>query len=98
MVDPRSSQVIADEIPNGKVWNSAREVHKYSNGLLVFNEVKSPSTKEPITAIIKKNAVAKKVAEEIKVYTEDDHLKSVDDKVWVKIWRLDPRNNMLHSA
>jgi predicted transport protein len=57
------------------------EVHKYSNGLLVFNEVKSPSTKEPITAIAKNNAVAKKVTEEIKVYTEDDHLKSVDDKV-----------------
>jgi hypothetical protein len=57
------------------------EVHKYSNGLLVFNEVKSPSTKEPITTIVKNNAVAKKVTEEIKVYTEDDHLKSVDDKV-----------------
>jgi predicted transport protein len=57
------------------------EVHKYTNSLLVFNEVKSPSTKEPITAIVKNNAVAKKVTEEIKVYTEDDHLKSVDDKV-----------------
>jgi hypothetical protein len=57
------------------------EVHKYSNGLLVFNEVKSPSTKEPITTIVKNNAVAKKVTEEIKVYTEEDHLKSVDDKV-----------------
>jgi Domain of unknown function (DUF5655) len=30
------------------------EVHKYSSrGLLVLNEVKSPSTKEPITAIAK---------------------------------------------
>ena len=36
------------------------EVHKYSNAMLVFNEVKSPSTKEPITAIAKNNAVAKK--------------------------------------
>jgi predicted transport protein len=57
------------------------EVHKYNNDLLVFNEVKSPSTKEPITAIAKNNAAAKKVAEEIKVYTEEDHLKSVDDEV-----------------
>jgi predicted transport protein len=57
------------------------EVHKYNNGLLVFNEVKSPSTKEPITAIAKNNAVAKKVTEEIKVYTEEDHLAAVDDKV-----------------
>jgi predicted transport protein len=57
------------------------EAHKYSNGLLVFNEVKSPSTREPITAIAKNNAVARKVTEEIKVYTEEDHLKSVDDNV-----------------
>ena len=57
------------------------EVHKYSNGLLVFNEVKSPSTKEPITAIAKKNAVVRKVTQEIKVYTEEDHLNSVDDDI-----------------
>ena len=49
--------------------------------MLVFNEVKSSSTKEPITAIAKNSAVARKVTEEIKVYTEDDHLKSVDGKV-----------------
>jgi hypothetical protein len=29
------------------------EIHKYNNDLLVFNEVKSPSTKEPITTIAK---------------------------------------------
>jgi hypothetical protein len=43
--------------------------------------VKSPITKEPITAIAKNNAVVRKVTEEIKVYSEEDHLKSVDDKV-----------------
>jgi hypothetical protein len=57
------------------------EVHKYNNDLLVFNEVKSPSTKEPITTIAKNNDVAKKVTEEIRVYTEEDHLESVEDKV-----------------
>ena len=61
--------------------------------MLVFNEVKSPSTKEPITAIAKNNAVAKKVAEEIKVYTEEDHLKSVDDKV--KEMYLELKSNIL---
>ena len=60
-----------------QIW----EVHKYNNDLLVFNEVKSPSTKEPITTIAKNDAIAKKVTEEIKVYTEEDHLESVDDKV-----------------
>ncbi|MFL6348787.1 MAG: DUF5655 domain-containing protein [Nitrososphaeraceae archaeon] len=34
-----------------------------------------------MTAIAKNNAVARKVTEEIKVYTEEDHLKSVDDNV-----------------
>jgi predicted transport protein len=57
------------------------EVHKYSNGLLVFNEVKSPFAKETLTAIAKRNPVAKKVAGEIKVYTEDDHLNGVNDNI-----------------
>jgi hypothetical protein len=57
------------------------EVHKYSNGLLVFNEVKSPSTKKPLAVIAKRNPVAKKVAEEIKVYSEEDHLNGVNDNI-----------------
>ena len=57
------------------------EVHKYSNGLLVFNEVKSPFTKEPLTAIAKKNPAAKKITEEIKVYTEEDHFSGVNDNI-----------------
>ena len=57
------------------------EVHKYSNGFLVFNEAKSPFTREPITSIAKSNPIAKKVTEEIKVYTEEDHLIGVDDNV-----------------
>jgi predicted transport protein len=57
------------------------EVHKYNNRLFVFNEVKSPSTKEPITTIAKDSDLVKKVTQEIRVYTEEDHLKSVDDKV-----------------
>jgi hypothetical protein len=47
---------------------------------LVFNEVKSPSTNEPITTIAKNSDIVKKVTDEIKVYTED-HLASVDDKI-----------------
>jgi hypothetical protein len=49
---------------------------------LVFNEVKSPSTKEPITTMAKDSDIVKKVTDEIKVYTEEDHLASVDDKVY----------------
>jgi predicted transport protein len=57
------------------------EVHKYSNGFLIFNEAKSPFTKEPITTIAKSNHIAKKVTEEIKVYTEEDHLNGFYDNV-----------------
>lgn len=55
------------------------EVHKYSNGLLVFNEAKSPFTKEPITAIAKVNLITKRVTEQIRVYTEEDHMNRVDE-------------------
>ncbi|MGE5661798.1 MAG: DUF5655 domain-containing protein [Ignavibacteriales bacterium] len=57
------------------------EVHKYANGMLIFNEVKSPLSKEPIAAIAKNSTVARKLAREIKVYTEDDHLKSGNEIV-----------------
>ena len=39
------------------------------------------TTKEPITTIAKRNLVAKKVSEEIKVYTEEDHLNGVNDNI-----------------
>src|SRR5919112_5376556 len=57
------------------------EVHKYNNGLLVFNEAKSPFTKEPLTAIAKRNPAAKRITEEIKVYSEEDLLEIAEDKV-----------------
>jgi predicted transport protein len=57
------------------------EVHKYSNGLLVFNEAKSPFTKEPLSAIAKRNPAAKRITEEIKVYNEEDLLEIAEDKV-----------------
>ncbi len=57
------------------------EVHKYSNGLLLFNEAKSPFTKEPLTAIAKRNPAAKRITEEIKVYSEEDLLEIAEDKV-----------------
>jgi hypothetical protein len=58
------------------------EVHKYNNGTLTFNEVKpSAFTKESIATISRNSAMAKRVSKEIRVYTEDDLLKSCDDKV-----------------
>lgn len=56
-------------------------MYSYSNGLLVFNEAKSPFTKEPLTAIAKRNPAAKKITEKIKVYNEEDQLEIAEDKV-----------------
>jgi hypothetical protein len=57
------------------------EIRKYKNGTVTFNEVQSPARKESITTITKSNPVARRVSEEIKVYTEDDHLSTVDDNI-----------------
>ena len=57
------------------------EVHKYSNGLIIFNEAKSPFTKEPLTTIAKRNPAAKRITEEIKVYNEEDLLEIAEDNV-----------------
>jgi predicted transport protein len=57
------------------------EIRKYKNGIVTFNEVQSQAKKESIITITKSNPVARRVSEEIKVYTEDDHLSTVDDKV-----------------
>jgi len=57
------------------------EVHKYKNGLLVFNEIKPSDRRESIISVAKSNPLAKRVSEEIKVYSEDDLLHTADDKV-----------------
>jgi hypothetical protein len=49
--------------------------------LFIFNEAKSPFTKEPLTAIAKRNPAAKRITEEIKVYNEEDLLEIAEDKV-----------------
>lgn len=57
------------------------EIRKYKNGIVTFNEVKSPFKKESLASIIKSNPDARKVSEVIKVFTEDDHLRKVDDRM-----------------
>lgn len=64
------------------------EIHKYKNGIVTFNEIKSPVKKESITTVVRSNVITRKVSEEIKVYTEEDHLKSLDGKVKGIYWEL----------
>ncbi len=51
------------------------EAHKYDNGTIVYNQLTTPSASESIKTITK-SKLAEKVEKEIKVYSEQDHLKS----------------------
>jgi predicted transport protein len=57
------------------------EVHRYKNGLLVFNEIKPSDRRESIISVVKGNPLAKRVSKEIKVYNVDDLLHTADDNV-----------------
>jgi len=57
------------------------EIKKYQNGLIQYNRLKSPETSESINKISKSSGVVEKVTKEIKVYTEEDHLKSANEEI-----------------
>jgi predicted transport protein len=60
------------------------EVHKYTNGLVAYNEIE-PTEKhlkrQSISSITKNNPDAIRVSREIRVYTEEDILKTVEQKI-----------------
>jgi predicted transport protein len=57
------------------------EITKYQNDLIQYSRLKSPETSESINKISKSNEIVDKVTEEVKVYTEEDHLKSADEEI-----------------
>ena len=57
------------------------EITKYQNGLIQYNKLKSPETSESINKISKSSDIVEKVTKEIKVYTEEDHLKSANEEI-----------------
>ena len=48
---------------------------------MAYNEIKQSDSKESIATITKSNPVAKRVSEEIRVYTEEEHVKTSDEKI-----------------
>lgn len=56
------------------------EATLYKNNTILFNHLKAPSSSESITRI-SKSEVVKKVSEEVKVLTEEDHRKHASDEV-----------------
>lgn len=57
------------------------EVTKYENNNVLFNQLKAPKSNESITKVSSKSDIVQKVSDEVKVYTEDDHLKTTSDDV-----------------
>jgi len=57
------------------------EVKKYENNTILFNQLKSPETSESITKVSPKSDIIRKVSREIKVYTEEEHLKGMPEDI-----------------
>ena len=59
------------------------EVSRFMNKTISFNELKSPDTSESINTISKQSGIVKKISKEIKVYTEEGHLKSMPEAIQI---------------
>lgn len=57
------------------------EVTKYKNDIIYFNQLKASNTSESIKKVSTKSEIVQKVSNEVKVYTEEDHLKTTSDDV-----------------
>jgi len=57
------------------------EVTKFENNTVLFNQLKSPETSESITTVSPKSEIVQKVSREIKVYTQEDHLQRIPEKI-----------------
>lgn len=57
------------------------EITKYKNDTILFKQLKASKSSESITKVSTKNEIVQKVSDEVKVYTEEDHLKTTSDDV-----------------
>jgi hypothetical protein len=57
------------------------EITKYENDNILFNQLKSPETSDSITKISPKSEVDQKVSREIKIYTEEYHLRNAREAI-----------------
>lgn len=56
------------------------EVTQYQNGVVLYEQIKPAERTESIKTISGSNELVQKVSREIKVYTEDDHLKNASEE------------------
>lgn len=56
------------------------EVKRYANKTVIYSQLKSPESKESVTTLIGKNKIVQQVTKEVRVYTEEDHMKLGSEK------------------
>lgn len=57
------------------------EIKRYENDLISINPIKKTKSAESIKPLTKQNSLIKSVTDEIKVYTEEDHLKGSSEEI-----------------
>ena len=57
------------------------EVKNYSNSTVAFNQIKTAGSRESIKAISRNDENIERVNEEIKVYTEEEHLQKANENI-----------------
>lgn len=57
------------------------EIKRYENDLISINPIKKTKSAESIKPLTKQNSVIKSVTDEIKVYTEEDHLNNSSEEI-----------------
>jgi predicted transport protein len=57
------------------------EVKQYANDLILVSPIKKTNSAASIKPVMQKNQTLRKISDEIKVYTEDDHLSGADENI-----------------
>jgi predicted transport protein len=57
------------------------EIKRYENDLISINPIKKTKSAESIKPLTKQNSVIKSVTDEIKIYTEEDHLNGSSEEI-----------------
>ena len=57
------------------------EVKRYENNTIAYNQLRPIETVESITKVSSRSSVVQKVSREVKVYTEEDHLRGIPDYI-----------------
>ena len=72
------------------------EISKYTNGTILFNQLKSPETSESINTVSSKSDIVKQVSKEVKVNTEEEHLKNAPENI--RELYFDVKNRILNLS